>query len=149
MAQTSSYSELNQYHLGLWYSAYRLIISTGLLLIFLLTYPDMTTDYQYPKLYHYALMISVAVNTVQLFTLRWVKRLIQPQFILIFASDVFFLSLLTLASQGPNVHLGLIFVITIFSASLLLDAKKALIITLIAVISIIYQHFIGSIFAFS
>ena len=148
MAQTSSYSELNQYHLGLWYSAYRLIISTGLLLIFLLTYPDMTTDYQYPKLYHYALMISVAVNTVQLFTLRWVKRLIQPQFILIFASDVFFLSLLTLASQGPNVHLGLILLLPFFSL-IITRCQEALIITLIAVISIIYQHFIGSIFAFS
>ena len=53
MAQKSSYSALNQYHLGIWYSAYRLLISTGLLLIFLLTYPELTTDYQYPQLYYY------------------------------------------------------------------------------------------------
>ena len=40
MSQRSSYSELNQYLLGTWYAAYRLIISTGLLLIFVLTYPE-------------------------------------------------------------------------------------------------------------
>src|SRR5690606_11022559 len=79
----------------------------------------------------------------------WVRRLIQPQLIMIFFSDVCVLSLLTLASDGPNLQIGLLFVITIFSASLLLDAKKALVVTLIAVISVIYQHFIGGIFAFS
>ncbi len=76
MAQKSSYSALNQYHLGIWYSAYRLLISTGLLLIFLLTYPELTTDYQYPQLYYYALGIGVAINTVQLFALKWIRRLI-------------------------------------------------------------------------
>ena len=75
-AQKSSYSALNQYHLGIWYSAYRLLISTGLLLIFLLTYPELTTDYQYPQLYYYALGIGVAINTVQLFALKWIRRLI-------------------------------------------------------------------------
>lgn len=147
--EPSHYSQLNQYHLGLWYGAYRLIISTGLLLIFLLTYPNLTADYQYPQLYYYALGIWVAVNAVQLFTLKFVRRWIQAQFILIFFTDVSVLSLLTLATNGPNLHIGLLFVIAIFSASLLLDAHKALVITLIAVISVIYQHFIGSIFAFS
>ncbi|ECF7044984.1 histidine kinase, partial [Salmonella enterica subsp. enterica] len=134
MAQQKNYAELNQYHLGIWYSAYRLLISTGLLLIFMLTYPELTTDYQYPQLYYYALGIGVAINTVQLFVLKWIRRLIQPQLIMIFFSDVCVLSLLTLASDGPNLQIGLLFVITIFSASLLLDAKKALVVTLIAVI---------------
>ena len=137
MAQKSSYSALNQYHLGIWYSAYRLLISTGLLLIFLLTYPELTTDYQYPQLYYYALGIGVAINTVQLFVLKWIRRLIQPQLIMIFFSDVCVLSLLTLARDGPNLQIGLLFVITIFSASFLLDAKKALVVTLVAVISVI------------
>src|SRR5690606_5774404 len=108
--EPSHYSQLNQYHLGLWYGAYRLIISTGLLLIFLLTYPNLTTDYQYPQLYYYALGIWVAVNAVQLFTLKFVRRWIQAQFILIFFTDVNVLSLLTLATNGPNLHIGLLFV---------------------------------------
>src|SRR5690606_36272682 len=149
MAQQSSYSALNQYHLGIWYNAYRLLISTGLLLIFLLTYPELTSNYQYPQLNYYALLILIAINTVQLFALKWIRRIVQPQLIIIFFRDVCVLSLLTLASDGPNLQIGLLFVITIFSASLLLDAKKALVVTLIAVISVIYQHFIGSIFAFS
>lgn len=63
--------------------------------------------------------------------------------------DVAVLSLLTFAANGPNLHLSLLFVITIFAASLLLDPRKALVITLIAVISVIYQHFISSLFALS
>jgi two-component system sensor histidine kinase PilS (NtrC family) len=68
---------------------------------------------------------------------------------LIFTADVIALSLLTLAMDGPNLHLSLLFVITIFAASLLLDAKGTLIITLIAVISVVYQLFLGSLFDFS
>lgn len=149
MPQTSSDLELNQYHLGSWYSAYRLIISTALLLIFILTYPNLDTGFQYPKLYQYVLTFFIGLSTVQLFIFKFVKSFIQKQLILIFFVDVCGLSLLTLATDGPNLHLGLLFVITIFAASILLDAKKALVITLIAVISVIYQHFIGSLFAFA
>ncbi len=149
MPQQSIHSELNQYHLGLWYNAYRLIISVGLLLIFMLTYDGMGSEYQFPQLYGYVLATFVAISSIQLLTIKLVKNYISQQLIIIFFTDLCALSLLTLATNGPNLHLGLLFVITIFSASLLIDAKKSLIITLIAVISVIYQHFIGSIFEIS
>lgn len=78
-----------------------------------------------------------------------IRTRIPQQLTLLFTVDVIALSLLTFALDGPNLHVSLLFVITIFAASLLLDAKKALIITLIAVISVIYQIFLGSIFDFS
>lgn len=139
--------ELNQYHLALWYTTYRLIITTCLLLIFLLTYPNLNADYQYPKFYSYVLIGYVATSFIQLIFLKNIKYKIPIQLPLLFVIDVIALSLMTLALDGPNLNLSLIFVITIFAASLLLDAKKALIITLIAVISVIYQLFLGSLFA--
>ncbi|WP_347453451.1 ATP-binding protein [Acinetobacter thermotolerans] len=149
MSQRSSYSELNQYLLGTWYAAYRLIISTGLLLIFLLTYPEYNSELAHPQLYHYVLSSFIAISLGQLFLLKYVKKFIHKQLTAIFIVDVCALSLLTLATSGANLHLSMLFVITIFAASILLNAQKALVITLIAVISITYQHFIVSIFTLS
>ena len=149
MSQRSSYSELNQYLLGTWYAAYRLIISTGLLLIFVLTYPEHTSDLEYPKLYHYVLSSFIAIALIQLFVLKYFKKFVQQQLTGIFIVDVCALSLLTLATNGTNLQLSMLFVITIFAASILLNAQKALVITLIAVISVIYQHFITSLFTLS
>mgnify|MGYP003542150575 FL=1 len=149
MTQKTRNLEFNQYHLGIWYGAYRLIIATCLLLIFSLTYSHLNTDYRYPQLYLYVLSSFVVIACFQLLSLKKIRTRIPQQLTLLFAADVIALSLLTFALDGPNLHLSLLFVITIFAASLLLDAKKALVITLIAVISIIYQIFLGSIFDFS
>lgn len=149
MTQSTSNFEFNQYHLGIWYGAYRLIIATCLLLIFSLTNQYLNTEYRYPQLYLYALICFVAIGCMQLLSLKKIRARIPQQLTLLFAVDVIVLSLLTLAMDGPNLHLSLLFVITIFAASLLLDAKKALITTLFAVISVIYQIFLGSIFDFS
>lgn len=149
MTERSIHSELNQYHLGLWYSAYRFIISACLLLVFLLTYTQFTSDYEYPRLYLYVLTIYLLFTSIQFMSLGRFKVRIPNQLLLLFIVDVISLSLLTLAIDGPNLHLSLLFVITIFAASLLLDAQKALVITLIAVICVVYQLFLGSILEFT
>lgn len=149
MPHNSLHSQLNQYHLGIWYSAYRSIMSACLLLIFFITYQQLGTEYQYPQLYLYVLVSFIAINNLQLIILKKIKSLISQQLTLIFFVDVVALSLLTLAIDGPNLHLSLLFVITIFAASLLLASKKALIITLVAMISVIYQFFLGTLFQVS
>lgn len=145
MTQRSNHSELNQYHLGIWYSAYRFIISFCMLMIFLTTYSKLATEYQYPRLYLYVMTVYVILNSLQFFIIKKIPSSISKQLVLIFFADVTALSLLTLALDGPNLNLSLLFVITIFAASLLLNAQKALVITLVAVISVIYQLFLGSI----
>lgn len=124
MSQRSSYSELNQYLLGTWYAAYRLIISTGLLLIFVLTYPEHTSDLEYPKLYHYVLSSFHCYRLDPAFVLKYFKKFVQQQLTGIFIVDVCALSLLTLATNGTNLQLSMLFVITIFAASILLNAQK-------------------------
>ncbi len=149
MSQQPRLSALNQYHLAQWYAAYRFVVSFGLLAIFLTTYAQLNEQYAYPQLYMYVLLSYVAVNFLQYISLKRIQQAVSQQLVLIFCADVIALSLLTLALDGPNLHLSLLFVITIFAATVLLDAKKALVITLIAVISVIYQLFLGSILEFS
>jgi two-component system sensor histidine kinase PilS (NtrC family) len=149
MSQRTPHATLNTYHLGLWYSVYRFIITTGLLLIYLLTYQQLASEYQSPRLYLYALSAYALISSLQFFVFRGLKTHIQIQLVTLFIVDVSALSLLTLALDGPNLHISLLFVICIFAASLLLSAQKALLITLVAVISVIYQLFIGTLFDIS
>lgn len=149
MIQNSLTSEMNQYHLGMWYAAYRMIISCCMLLIFIITSAQLASDYQHPQLYLYTLIGYFLMGCLQLIGMKNIPVHITQQLTWIFVVDVAVLSLLTFAANGPNLHLSLLFVITIFAASLLLNSRKALVITLIAVISLIYQHFISSLFTLS
>lgn len=146
MVQDNFQTELNRYHLGVWYAAYRLLIACCLILISLLTHTHLTSDYQHPKLYLYSLCFYAVSACLQLVGLKHFRRFISKQLIFIFLIDVVCFSGMTVALDGPNLHISLLFVITIFAASLLLDSNKALSISLIAVISVIYQQFLGSLF---
>ena len=139
--QHSQYFELNQYFFGLWYTAYRLLITSCLVVIFILTQDQLVSNYEFPQLYFYVLWGYFFINCVQLFNLRHFKQHIPQQFAFIFIVDVIALSLLTVATNGPSFSISLLFLTTIFAASLLLNTQKALIITLIAVIAVIYQQF--------
>lgn len=149
MPELKQHSELNQYHLGMWYGTYRLLIAFCLLLITLLTFQQLGTQYQYPGLYLYTLVCYFIFNCLQLISYKSIPFKITQQLTLFFAVDIIALSSLTFASDGPNLYLSLLFVITIFAASLLLQKRKALAITLIAMIMVIYQQFVGSLLEFS
>ncbi|ENX31905.1 hypothetical protein F889_03795 [Acinetobacter colistiniresistens] len=134
------------YRLGVWYSGYRLIIAVSLLLIYLLTAEQLSGNYVYPFLYFYTLICYIAFNIFQLALLQLVPIHISKQLIFIFLIDVICLSLITFASGGPNLQLSLLYVIIIFSSALLLNAHLSLIITLFAVIMVVYQRFLGDFF---
>ena len=137
------------YRLGSSYTGYRLITSASLILIFLLTLNNQTLHYESPGLYLYSLIIYAILSAAQLALLKFFPRAISTQLIAIFAIDVIFLSTLTFALGGPNVSIGLLFVITVFASNFLLTRNKALLITLSAVIAVVYQQFFGSYFDYS
>ena len=149
MLQYSTNIQLNQYRLGVWYASYRLFIGCCLLLVYLLTYEQLFSNYQYPILYRSVLIGFIFISAFQLLSLKHVRKRIPLQLTLLFIIDVISLSLLTFATDGPNLQLSLLFVITIFASCVLVDKQKALIITLIAVITLVYQHFIGTLFSIS
>ena len=49
----------------------------------------------------------------------------------------------------PNLQLSLLYVIAIFTSAILLSARMSLLITLLAVIAVIYQRFVGSLFDYN
>lgn len=134
------------YRLGTMYSNYRLVIALSLTLIFLITLENQSAHYSYPSLYFYTLMFYIGFSLSQNLILKYFPHAINQQILALFCVDLIFLSSLTFALGGPNISIGLLFVITVFAANFLLTKNKALIITLIAVICVIYQQFFGSIF---
>ncbi|OTG81228.1 histidine kinase [Acinetobacter sp. ANC 4558] len=138
---------LNQYHLGLWYGSYRFIISCCLFIVFLTTSQSFNPDHSHPQLYLFILILYVVLTSLQFIAYKFFQHNVRSAITLFYAIDILIYSSLIFTSNGPNLYVSLLFSITIFTASLLLESKKALFITLVAIIGIIYQHVVGSFFS--
>lgn len=137
------------YRLGALYSGYRIVVAFCLVVIFLLTLENQQTHYFYPSIYFYSIATYTVISALQMMLLRFYPHGISKQFIGFFIVDIPFLSLLVFALSGPNLTISILFAITVFSANFLLSKNQALFITLVSVIAIIYQQFLGSFFDFS
>ena len=132
------------YRLGLWYTLYRLVIVTGLIIIFQLVYEKLPADFSRPTLYFYTLIGYCVVCSLQFIIFKFFPKRINRQLIFLFIVDLMALSLLTFSLGTPNLNLSFLYLIAVFSASILLNRKTSLIITLFAVIAVVYQQFVGS-----
>lgn len=132
------------YKLGLWYCGYRFVVSMALFALFLIAQQHQFNHYAHPQLYFYTLVMLSLLNFSQFLGLKWLSGHLTVQLASLFVVDVVYLSLLSFSVGSPNVQLSLLFVITVFSATILLQHKMALLITLLAVIAIVYQHFVTS-----
>lgn len=138
---------LTIYRLGTLYANYRLIIALSLTLIFFITFENQSAHYEYPSIYFYALMFYVGCSLAQTLLLKYFQSALNSQIIGLFIVDLMFLSSLTFALGGPNIAIGLLFVVSVFSGNFLLSKHQALFLTLVAVIVVVYQQFVGSIFS--
>lgn len=130
--------------LGLWYGIYRLIIASSLLAIFFLNLSQSTDEYKYQTFYIITLIIYTFISLLQ-FLLLYLSQSLLPKKIIFFSIiDVSCFSLLTFAQGAPNLHISLLFAITIFITNLLLSHRKALSLTLLSIISVVYIPFIDS-----
>ena len=137
------------FRLGTWYSLYRLIIAVSLNIIFVLTNSQTDTNYQHSTLYFYTLVCYSSFSLLQLLWFRLVATQAPRQLLLFFLVDIICLSLLTFSVGEPNLQLSLLYVIAIFASAILLSARMSLLITLLAVIAVIYQRFVGSLFDYN
>lgn len=132
------------YRLGSLYAKYRVVIGLSLTLIFLVTLDNQSQYYSTPSLYFYALVSYSIMGLAQMLLLKYWHEALSHQILAIFACDLLFLSCLTFAIGGPNISIGLLFVIAVFAANFLLSRNQALIMTLLSVIIVVYQRFFGS-----
>ena len=143
-------SNLNTvYRLGIWYGVYRLIISFSLLLIFFLTFNQLHENYEHASLYFFTLLIYSFLGTLQLLALKLFPISLSRQLLLVSLIDISCFSSLTFSIGGPNLHIGLLFVITIFVANLLLSHRQALSVMLLSIIAVLYLQLVGGWFSLS
>ncbi|MBE2173949.1 PAS domain-containing protein [Acinetobacter oleivorans] len=135
--------------MGTWYGLYRLIIAVSLNIILVLTDAQIDNSLQQPALYSYTLLGYSILSLLQLLCFKFVATQATKQLILFFVVDVICLSLLTFSVGEPNLQLSLLYVIAIFTSAILLSARMSLLITLLAVIAVIYQRFVGSLFDYN
>ncbi|MBJ8498832.1 PAS domain-containing protein [Acinetobacter oleivorans] len=135
--------------MGTWYGLYRLIIAVSLNIILVLTDAQIDNSLQQPSLYSYTLLGYSILSLLQLLCFKFVATQATKQLILFFVVDVICLSLLTFSVGEPNLQLSLLYVIAIFTSAILLSARMSLLITLLAVIAVIYQRFVGSLFDYN
>ncbi|MEB3795724.1 MULTISPECIES: sensor histidine kinase [Acinetobacter] len=137
------------FRLGTWYGLYRLIIAVSLTIILVSTNAQADNSLQQPSLYFYTLLGYSIVSLVQLLGFKFIAAQATRQLALFFIVDVICLSLLTFSVGEPNLQLSLLYVIAIFTSAILLSARMSLIITLLAIIAVIYQRFVGSLFDYN
>ena len=127
--------------LGIIYSSYRLAVSIFLMLM---VYVTVKTDssLMLPSLLQQTALSFYVLLSLILFGLCLVVTH-QPRRQLVFGLvlDVIILSLLLYANGAPDLQLTMLYMVVVAASFILLNSAQALIITLLAVIFVIYQQF--------
>ncbi|MGM8884638.1 sensor histidine kinase [Psychrobacter sp. 1U2] len=126
--------------LGLVYSSYRLVVNVFYLI---LAYANANADnLLLPSLLQQTALIFYTLLSIILLGLFYVVRK-RPQRQLGFGLvvDIIMLSLLLYSSGAPDLQLTMLYMVVVAASFMLLPGSQALVITLLAVIFVIYQQF--------
>ena len=127
--------------LGMIYSSYRFIVS---LFFMLMVYITVRTDGS-PSLPSFlqqtVLSFYVLLSLILLGLFYTVGKHIRRQLAFGLALDVIILSLLLYTSGAPDLQLTMLYMVVVAASFMLLHGSQALIITLLAIIFVIYQQF--------
>ena len=126
--------------LGLVYSSYRVVINVFFLI---LAYANANADnLLLPSLLQQTALIFYTLLSIILLGLFYVVQK-RPQRQLSFglAVDIIMLSLLLYSSGAPDLQLTMLYMVVVAASFMLLPGSQALVITLLAVIFVIYQQF--------
>lgn len=127
--------------LGLLYSSYRLVISIFLVVMSYISTHDGGSLLLPSLLSQTALSIYVLVSFT-LFNLFYVMRkLASQQLAFGLTLDIIMLSLLLYTNGAPDLQLTLLYMVVVAASFMILQGSQAIIITLLAVIFVIYQQF--------
>ena len=126
--------------LGIVYSSYRLIVSLFLLLMIYVT-TQADNSIMLPSLLQLTILIFYVLFSLILFGLfSVVPQYPRRQLLLGLFMDVVVLSLLLYTNGAPDLQLTMLYMVVVAASFMLLTGTQALIITLLAIIFIIYQQ---------
>ncbi|WP_201554988.1 sensor histidine kinase [Psychrobacter sp. 72-O-c] len=128
--------------IGLIYSSYRLIVSIFfMLMVYITTRTD--SSLLLPSLLQQTVLSFYVLLSLILLGLFYVatKQQLQRQLAFGLALDVIILSLLLYTNGAPDLQLTMLYMVVVAASFMLLNGSQALIITLLAIIFVIYQQF--------
>jgi two-component system, NtrC family, sensor histidine kinase PilS len=136
---TLSLSQLRR--LGLIYSSYRFIVSLfSLLMVYITAHADNSLSLP-SFLQQTALSFYVLLSLILLGLFYVVNQQMRRQLAFGLALDVIILSLLLYTAGAPDLQLTMLYMVVVAASFMLLHGSQALVITLLAIIFVIYQQF--------
>ena len=127
--------------LGLIYSSYRFIVSSFSMLMVYITVRSDDSSSLPSFLQQTALSFYVLLSLILLGLFYTVGKHMRRQLAFGLALDVIILSLLLYTAGEPDLQLTMLYMVVVAASFMLLHASQALIITLLAIIFVIYQQF--------
>ena len=127
--------------LGLIYSSYRFIVSSFSMLMVYITVRSDDSSSLPSFLQQTALSFYVLLSLILLGLFYTVSKQMRRQLAFGLALDVIILSLLLYTAGEPDLQLTMLYMVVVAASFMLLHASQALIITLLAIIFVIYQQF--------
>ena len=131
--------------LGIIYNGYRLVVSAFLLLM---AYANIKadTDLLLPSLLQQtALGFYVILSLILLSLFLVATKQLQRQLVFGLGIDVIVLSLLLYTNGAPDLQLTMLYMVVVAASFMLLRSSQALVITLLAILFVIYQQFFHAI----
>ena len=127
--------------LGLIYSSYRLIISLFFTLMAYVTAKSESSLFLPSLLQQTALSFYVLLSIVLLGLSYVVTKQFRRMLVFGMAIDVIILSLLLYTNGAPDLQIIMLYMVVVAASFMLLHASQAVVITLLAVLFVIYQQF--------
>ena len=127
--------------LGLIYSSYRFIVSLFFMLMVYVTVKSDNSLLLPSLLQQTALSFYVIISLILLGLFYVVTMHLRRQLAFGLALDVIILSLLLYTNGAPDLQLTMLYMVVVAASFMLLRGSQALIITLLAIIFVIYQQF--------
>ena len=127
--------------LGLIYSIYRIIVSGFLMANSYAAIKNSTVHILPTLLQQLSLSFYLLLSLILLGLLYFAVSDLQRQLTFGLAIDVIILSLLLYSSGAPDLQLTMLYMVVVAASFMLLSAGRALVVTLLAIIFVIYQQF--------
>ncbi|TXD97524.1 PAS domain-containing protein [Psychrobacter frigidicola] len=127
--------------LGLTYSSYRLVISIFFILMSYLTIKSDVNVLLPTLLQQTALGFYLLLSLILFGLFYVVTKQLRRQLAFGLTLDVIFLSLLLYTNGAPDLQLTMLYMVVVAASFMLLHGSQAVIITLLAIIFVIYQQF--------
>lgn len=127
--------------IGLIYSSYRLIVSIFFMLMVYVTTKTDSSLLLPSLLQQTVLSFYVLLSLIMLGLFYVATKQLRRQLAFGLALDVIILSLLLYTNGAPDLQLTMLYMVVVAASFMLLNGSQALIITLLAIIFVIYQQF--------